>query len=157
MELKNTPLDNHQIVQLGFIVDDVEETKKSVAAFLGVEVPETRHSGVYETTKTVYRGEPATNAECYMAFFEFGNLQVEFIQPNEAPSAWREFLESNGEGLHHLAFQVQNMDDYIQRCEADGMTLVQRGQYREANGQYAFLDAQEKLKFYVELLESYEK
>lgn len=147
-------LDNFTVVQLGLIVRDLETTKQQVAAFLGVEVPDTVASGDYTVTQTEYRGEPAPEAACEMAFFYFGNLQVEFIQPNEQPSIWREFLDEKGEGLHHIAFQVNGMKTYIDRLEGFGVPMVQKGEYRRGNGRYAYFDARETLKMYFELLEN---
>ena len=52
----------HLVAQVGFIVKDVEETKKKWAEFLGLEVPETQPIGDYAVTGTTYKGEPAPNA-----------------------------------------------------------------------------------------------
>ncbi len=148
-------LDDFTIVQLGFIVRDLEKTKKDVAAFLGVDVPETKESGQYAVTRTVYKGAPAPGAECHMAFFMFGDLQVEFIQPNEAPSVWRDYLDTKGEGLHHIAFNVKGMTKYIENLENFGVPMEQKGDYRGGNGCYSYFNATETLKTYFELLESY--
>ena len=87
-------------------------------------------------------------------FFDFGGLQVEYIEPNEAPSVWRDHLRRHGEGVHHIAFGVKGMNKAIERCEQWGMTLEQKGEYRRGNGRYAYLNALEDLKIFVELLES---
>ena len=139
------PLDDTSLVQIGFVVRDLEKTKVQVARFLDVPVPPSVHSGEYAITKTEYKGQPAPDASCMMAFFYFGNLQVEFIQPNEAPSVWRDHLETKGEGIHHLAFQVKGMTKYIKNCEDWGMTLEQKGEYRRGNGRYAYMNALEDL------------
>ena len=91
--------------QVGFIVKDVETTKRKWAEFLGVDVPETQPAGDYAVTQTTFEGRPAPEASCLMAFFDVGpGLQLELIQPNEAPSTWRNFLNEHGEGMHHIAF-----------------------------------------------------
>lgn len=136
---------------------DIEKTKQEFARFFDVPVPPTVNSGEYAVTKTEYRGEPAPKAQCQMTFFYFGDLQMELIQPNEEPSAWREYLEEHGEGIHHLAFQVNGMQVNIENCEKWGMKLVQKGEYRRGNGRYAFLDATDSLKMFVELLEQDEE
>ena len=151
------PIEDTRLVQLGFLVKDIEKTKKQFARFFDVPEPETVNSGEYEITKTEYRGEPAPKAKCYMTFFYFGDLQMELIQPNEEPSLWREHLEQFGEGLHHISFQVKGMQKTIDACEEWGMKLLQKGEYRRGNGRYAFLDALEDLKVVVELLESDDK
>lgn len=147
------PIEDTRLVQIGFLVKDIEKTKKQFARFFDVPEPETVNSGEYEIVKTEYRGEPAPKAKCYMTFFYFGDLQMELIQPNEEPSIWREHLEQFGEGIHHISFAVKGMKKTIQACEDWGMKLLQKGEYRNANGRYAFMDALDDLKVVVELLE----
>ena len=149
-----SPLDDTALAQIGFVVKDLEKTKQEVARFLGVPVPPTVSSGEYPVTKTEYHGQPAPETQCEMAFFYFGNLQVEFIQPNEAPSVWREFLETKGEGVHHFAFKANGMARCAENLEKWGMGLTQKGEYRNGNGRYAYFDANDSLKIFIELLES---
>lgn len=147
----------HKLAQVGFIVKDVEEAKKKWAAFLGVDVPETQPIGDYAITQTVYQGEPAPEAYCWMAFFDVGpGLQLELIQPNEKPSTWRSFLEEHGEGIHHVAFQINDSKACVTSAENAGLKLIQHGTYGDGSGEYNYLDAPE-LKCVVELLESYNK
>ena len=145
------------LAQVGFIVKDIETTKRKWAAFLGVEVPPTQDGGEYEVTQTVFQGQPAPKAGCLMAFFDVGpGLQIELIQPNEAPSTWRNFLNEHGEGMHHVAFQVRDSKACVANAEAAGLKLVQRGLYGDASGEYNYLEAPD-LKCIVELLESYNR
>ena len=143
------------LAQVGFIVKDIETAKRKWAAFLGVDVPPTQPCGDYAVTKTVFEGQPAPEADAVLAFFDVGpGLQIELIQPNEAPSTWRNFLNEHGEGMHHLAFQVKDSAGKVAQCEAAGLRLVQHGLYGDASGEYNYLDAPD-LKCIVELLESY--
>lgn len=147
----------HLVAQVGFIVKDVEETKKKWAKFLGVEVPETQPIGDFAVTGTEFKGQKAPNAYCWMAFFDVGpGLQLELIQPNEEPSTWRNYLDEKGEGIHHVAFQVADSKTATVNAEAAGLTLVQRGVYGDGSGEYNYFDAPD-LKCVVELLESYNK
>ena len=147
------PIKDIKLAQIGFLVKDIEKTKKEFARFFDVPEPETVNSGEYEITKTQYRGNPAPKAKCYMTFFYFEDLQMELIQPNEEPSIWKEHLEEFGEGIHHISFNVKGMQKTLDACEDWGMKLLQKGEYRRGNGRYAFLDAVEQLKVVVELLE----
>ena len=63
------PIEDMRLAQIGFLVNDIEKTKKEFARFFGVEEPETVNSGDFEITHTEYRGEPAPKAKCYMTFF----------------------------------------------------------------------------------------
>ena len=144
------------VTQIGFIVKDIEVSKRKFSEFLGVEPPPTIGGGKFEITGTTYKGEKAPDANCKMAFFNVGdNLQLELIEPNGVQSVWQDFLDENGEGIHHIAIQVKGMDDKIIACEKFGMKLLQRGKYGDGNGEYAYLDAYDDLKCLFELLESY--
>lgn len=143
------------VAQVGLIVKNVEESKRKWAEFLGVEIPETQPIGDYAVIKTEYKGEPAPKAYCWMAFFDVGpGLQLELIQPNEEPSTWRDYLEQNGEGIHHIAFQVKDSKLAVKNAEASGLKLIQRGIYGDGSGEYNYLDAPD-LKCIIEFLQSY--
>ena len=150
-------LGTNLVAQVGLIVKDVEETNKKWAELLGVDIPETQPIGDYAVTGTEFKGEPAPNAYCWMAFFNVGpGLQLELIQPNDEPSTWRNYLEEKGEGIHHIAFQVKDSKTAITSAEAAGLKLVQRGVYGDGSGEYNYFDAPD-LKCVIEILESYKK
>ena len=144
------------VVQVGFVVKDIYETKKKWAQFLGVEEPPVGDSGEYAVTRTPYKGEEAPAANSLLPIFNFLGCQIELIHPNEEPSTWREFLDTHGEGMHHLAFEVggMRMEQAIENCRDFGMTLEQKGEYADGSGRYAYLSAEKDLKVAVELLES---
>ena len=112
-------LDTCTLAQVGFIVKDVETTKRTFAEFLGVPVPPTCDGGEFSVTGTTVYGQPAPEANCKMAFFDVGpHIQIELIEPNDKPSVWKEFLDTHGEGMHHLAFQVSNTEKKVLALEA---------------------------------------
>ena len=149
-------LGTNVLTQVGFIVRDIEKSKKKFAEFFGVEPPKHFDGGKYEVTQTTVMGKPAPYANCYLAFFNAGpNVAIELIQPNGAKSTWQDFLDEHGEGIHHIAFNVKGMDGKIRACEKFGMKCVQRGKYNDGNGEYSYLDATGDLKCIIELLESY--
>ena len=141
--------------QIGMIVKDVEASKARIAAFLGMAVPPTVGVGEYSVTKTVYRGLPAPDASCSMAFFELDNIQLELIEPNAAMSTWREHLEKNGEGMHHLGYQVKDIYKSIDDMKNAGYELTQFGFYGDGSGAYAYFDCTKELKCYIELLTNF--
>ena len=150
-------LDTCTLAQVGFIVKDVEATKRTFAEFLGVHVPPTCDGGEFSVTGTTVYGQPAPEANCKMAFFDVGeHIQIELIQPNGVKSTWQDFLDEHGEGIHHIAFNVKNMDEKIKAMEDfAGAKVVQRGKYGDGNGEYTYLDCHDQLKCIVELLENY--
>lgn len=149
-------LETNILTQVGFIVKDIEKSKKKFAEFFGVETPNHFDGGKFEVTGTTVMGEPAPYANCLMAFFNAGpNVQIELIQPNGVKSTWQDFLDTHGEGVHHLAFNIKGMDKKIIDLERFGMKCVQRGKYGNAGGEYAYMDATADLKCILELLENY--
>lgn len=149
-------LDTNILTQVGIIVKDIQVSRRKFAEFFGVEEPNIIDGGRYEVTGTTYRGEPAPQANCLMAFFDVSpNTQIELIQPNGVKSAWQDFLDEHGEGIHHIAFNIKDMDEKVKICEDVGMKCVQRGKYGGGNGEYAYIDANADLKCFLELLENY--
>ena len=144
------------MTQVGFIVRDIETSKRKFAEFFGVEPPQIIDGGKFEITGTVVNGEPAPEANCLMAFFNVGeNVTLELIQPNGVKSTWQDHLDKHGEGIHHIAFNIKGMDKMVIECEKFGMKCVQRGKYGDGGGEYAYMDAYDDMKCLIELLENY--
>ncbi|GGJ14148.1 lactoylglutathione lyase [Alicyclobacillus cellulosilyticus] len=139
------------VTQIGIIVRDIEKTSQAFADFFGVEKPKWFLTDTIDKTQATYRGEP-----CYgrakLAFFKLGNLDIELIEPDEHPSTWREFLDQHGEGVHHIAFVIQGMQEKITLLAGRDMPLVQKGEY--TGGRYAYIDTVPQLKVAIELLEN---
>lgn len=147
-------LNTLRVAQVGFIVRDIETTKKKFAEFLGVPVPPTQPHSDYAVTQTTVNGQPAPEAKSKLAFFDMENIQLELIEPNGVKSTWQDFLDQHGEGIHHIAFGVKNTAEKIKIMEAFGSHVVQWGLYGGANGEYTYLDTPD-MKIMLELLESY--
>lgn len=63
-----------------------------------------------------------------IAFGNSGPLQIELIQQlNDAPSAYREFLDAGHEGFHHLAWWAVDFDKAMARAVAAGLPVLQDG------------------------------
>jgi catechol 2,3-dioxygenase-like lactoylglutathione lyase family enzyme len=145
-------LGTNVVTQVGILVHDIEKSIKEFAAVLGMEEPGYVVTGPIEETMAEYRGQPC-DARAKLAFFHVGgNLTLELIEPDEKPSTWREDLDKYGEGVHHLAFNIKGMKQTIARLEANGIPLVQKGEYQ--GGRYAYLDSRKTLKTLIELLEN---
>lgn len=144
------------VVQLGLVVENLDETGQKFADFFGVPCPTTVYSGEPAVVQGSYLGKP-TEASCHMKFFETPSLQLELIQPDDNPSVWRDFLNEKGEGLHHIAFRVKDMEQTISGLETNGHSLLQRGLYGDASGQFAYMDTRKDLKLILELLEDFDQ
>ncbi|MCL6625894.1 VOC family protein [Alicyclobacillus shizuokensis] len=149
--MANGVLGTQIVTQIGIIVRDIEKTARKFAEFFGVETPSWQLTDGQDRAHTEYRGE-ATDARAKLAFFHMGSVDIELIEPVGGPSTWQEFLDTHGEGVHHIAFVVKDMQGKLKALDAMGIPLVQRGDYE--GGRYAYVDAGESLKVIVELLEN---
>lgn len=141
--------DFKKVTQVAMVVKDAEAKAKVFAQIFGVDVPEGRWTEPYDTAHTTFNGEP-TEARSKLVFFEMENLQIELIQPDGKPSTWQQYLDKHGEGIHHIAFFVKDMEGELTRLGEIGMNLEQRGQY--TGGEYAYLNGGELLPCIFELL-----
>ena len=140
------------VTQVGILVNDIEKSSQDYANFLGVEKPNWILTDGYDKAQSEYMGKPS-NARAKLAFFQVGqNLSIELIEPDNEPSTWRDDLNKNGEGVHHIALVIKGMAEKIEICERNGMPLLQKGEY--TGGRYAYIDAKSSLKTLIELLEN---
>lgn len=139
------------VTQIGIVVHDAEKTAKMYEKVFGIKPSSTVITDTVDIAKTEYKGS-STKARAKLIFFNMGSVDIELIEPDNEPSTWREFLDKYGEGVHHIAFQIKGMKDTVATLEANGMPLVQKGEY--TGGRYAYIDAMDKLKVIVELLEN---
>src|SRR3989337_1259346 len=97
------------VTQIGLVVKDIEKSIDAYCSVLGLPRPEVIITDEYEKAHTHFRGHP-TPAQAKLAFFNLGQISLELIEPVGEPSTWKEALEKNGEGFHHIAFQIKGTD-----------------------------------------------
>ena len=143
-------VDEKSVFQICFVTADMDKTKSWLAGLLDMPVPDTHVTGPRSETDAEYLGEPM-DAGCKLAFFEMGNTTIELIEPDAHPSCWRDFLDRNGPGCHHIAFKVGGMKQKIATFEKGGYPLLQKGEF--TGGRYAYVNTEPQLGILVELLE----
>ncbi len=151
--MKKTGIGTHFVTQIGLVVRDIQKSIDNYSDVFGLPRPEVIITDEYEQAKTIYRGKP-TLARAKLAFFDFGQVQIELIEPIGEPSTWQEVLDSKGEGIHHIAFQIKDTGQVVQYLEGKGIELVQQGHY--TGGMYSYLDGSESLGLVLELLENFD-
>lgn len=139
------------VVQVAIVVRDIEVKARAWAETFGLPMPEIMITDPAEQSQIRYQGEP-TEARARLAFFRLGQVSLELIEPIGGPSTWMDHLETHGEGLHHIAFEIKGMNERIGYLEGQGLPLVQRGQY--TGGRYAYVDGMPLLGTVIELLEN---
>ena len=145
-------LNSRVVTQVGIIVKDIDKTAKAWAELLGVTAPKWFLTDPAEIAHTTYRGQP-TPAQAKLAFFDLGQVQLELIEPVGGPSTWKDFLDQKGEGVHHIAFAIRDMDGQIRVLDKLGMPAVQRGDY--TGGRYGYIASESKMGIALELLENF--
>jgi methylmalonyl-CoA/ethylmalonyl-CoA epimerase len=148
-----------QIRQIGILVRDLEKAVAAYEKFLGRKADFVGITDEYEVTKQELWGKPCYG-RCYQALFNLDNIQIELISPyGEGDSVWRECLEKDGEGLHHLAFKTSNIQGAIKEVEKrSDAKLMQYGTWPDSPkyGQYAYMDCRSEIRTIIELLEANE-
>ncbi|GEM05527.1 lactoylglutathione lyase [Halolactibacillus miurensis] len=144
-------LDTTCVTQIGILVNDIEKVRQAYSEIFQIEEPEIIETGPIEEAETNYRGKPS-EARSKLCFFNFGQVQIELIQPDQHPSTWREYLDEHGEGVHHIAFVINGMKEKVMYLEGKGIPLVQEGEYD--GGRYSYMDSTDNLKVLLELLEN---
>jgi len=139
----------NKIVQYAFVVHDV----KKVGAFyerLGFGRMPVDHN---ISVNRIYRGQSG-QFEMYLGWGRFGDVPFEWIQSLVGPSVYDDALKTHGEGFHHLAFDVTDMDEAIRQLEPRGAPLSQSGGWDNpgSKGRFAYLDSDPHGGVTIELL-----
>jgi methylmalonyl-CoA/ethylmalonyl-CoA epimerase len=139
-----------RLVQIGIVVADLDRTTKLLTSLFGigpfrfVEWPDRPESKYY------YRGVEE-RIRIKQAFVQLGEVEVEIIQPLEGHNDYQDFLDETGGGIHHLLFEVPDIDPVIQELAKSGVTVLQAGTGIRPGTRWALLDTQKLLGFLVEL------
>jgi methylmalonyl-CoA epimerase len=89
-----------------------------------------------------------------IGLFDIGGVKIELLQPTGTDSAIAKFLEEKGEGMHHLAFEVDDIKGELGRLKAAGVELID-SEPRPGVGDamIAFLDPKSTGRVLIELCE----
>ena len=124
-----------KVDQVGVVVKDIGKTIEHLAS-LGIGPFEPAHST--PIIEREVRGKPG-DYELKIRFAQLGQVELELIQPVKGECIHKEFLESKGEGIHHLGFFVDDIGKEIAKLTKQGIKIPQSG--RRANGGgFAYLE-----------------
>ena len=98
-----------KIYHLGYAVEDIEAASRFYVEIFGVEPP----------APEVVEGEGVI-----VAMFRVGESMIELMQPTRPDSPVGRFLERSGEGLHHVAYQVDDLEASLEELRSNGVELV---------------------------------
>jgi methylmalonyl-CoA/ethylmalonyl-CoA epimerase len=138
-------------VQLGIVVKDLEATTRALNALFGIgpfrfiEWPNRPDSHYW------FRGREET-IRIRQAFAQVGPIEIELIQPLEGErNAYRQFLDEKGGGVHHILFEVDDMDTVTGALSGKGIEILQMGTGIRPGTRWALLDSEHALGFLLEL------
>ena len=89
-----------------------------------------------------YAIEEVKDQKVKTAFFKVGQTKIELLEPTCPESTIAKFIEKNGGrgGVHHVAFNVENVAEALKECEAAGIQLIDKAPRKGAeNLMIAFL------------------
>jgi methylmalonyl-CoA epimerase len=89
-----------------------------------------------------------------VAGFNIGNSVIEYIEPTATDSPLSKFLDKRGNGLHHIAFRVADIDNTLDRLKSKGFQLIDDKAKNGAGGKrIAFLHPKSFNGILIELCE----
>jgi methylmalonyl-CoA/ethylmalonyl-CoA epimerase len=100
-----------QVEHIGIAVKDLSAAKALYEKLLGVGP---------------YKEESVVSENVVTAFFQTGETKVELLEATSEESAISKFIEKKGEGIHHIAFEVEDILVEMQRLENEGFTLLNK-------------------------------
>jgi methylmalonyl-CoA/ethylmalonyl-CoA epimerase len=98
-----------QLEHIGIAVKDLDASEKLFTALLGV---------------APYKREEVESEGVMTSFFKVGNVKIELLAATGPESTIAKFIEKKGEGIHHLAFETENIDQRLAQLKNTGFDLI---------------------------------
>lgn len=107
------------IEHIGIAVKDLTESIKYYEEVLGLKC---------------YAIEDVADQKVKTAFFMVGQTKIELLESTDPEGSIGKFIEKKGEGIHHLAFAVNNIESALTEAEAKGVQLIDKTPRKGAEG-----------------------
>ncbi|CAG0910964.1 unnamed protein product [Cyprideis torosa] len=107
------------IEHIGIAVKSIEESKKYYEEVLGLKC---------------YSVEEVAEQKVKTAFFQVGDTKIELLESTSPDGPIGKFIEKKGEGMHHLAFAVNNTNEALQDVGSKGVQLIDKVSRNGAEG-----------------------
>lgn len=133
---------NH-IEHIGIAVKDLQESIKFYESILGLKC---------------YSVEEVKEQRVKTAFFMVGQTKIELLESTDPEGPIGKFIEKKGEGIHHLAFAVENIQNCLSEIESKDIQLIDKTPRKGAEGlDIAFLHPKSTHGILMELCENNNK
>jgi methylmalonyl-CoA/ethylmalonyl-CoA epimerase len=120
-----------KLVHIGVVVRDIDETVKRLESF-GIG-PFAAPPLPPVVPSLYYRGKPS-HSEVKILQTKIGNVELELFQPVSGEDPWREFLDSKGEGIHHIAFESDDPFKTAEEFSKKGAYVLHSGKLPDGGG-----------------------
>ncbi len=107
-----------KVEHIGIAVKNLEESNALFSQLLG---------------KSHYKIEEVLSEGVKTSFFETGDSKIELLEATNPESPIARFIEKKGEGIHHIAFEVENIRQEMDRLEQEGFRLLNEEPKRGAD------------------------
>jgi methylmalonyl-CoA/ethylmalonyl-CoA epimerase len=129
----------NKIEHIGIAVADLEAANKLYSTLLKT---------------TPYKQEVVESEGVITSFFKMGETKIELLAATHDDSPIAKFIQKKGEGIHHIAFDVTNIEAEIERLQSEGFELIHKVPKPGADGKrIAFLHPKSTGYVLVELCE----
>jgi methylmalonyl-CoA/ethylmalonyl-CoA epimerase len=126
-----------KIEHLGIAVHSIEDSIKTFETLLGTNC---------------YKIEEVVSEGVKTAFLQVGESKIELLEATNPESPIAKYLEKKGGGIHHIAFDVENIETEIERLTQEGFELIHKSPKDGADNKLiAFLHPKSTASVLVEL------
>jgi methylmalonyl-CoA/ethylmalonyl-CoA epimerase len=112
-----------KIEHIGIAVKDLEKSNALFAKLLG---------------KSHYKTEKVETEKVETSFFQIGDSKIELLHSSSDESAIAKYIAVRGEGIHHLAFAVEDIHQEIERLKGEGFLPASTEPFRGADNKLVF-------------------
>ncbi|HNQ37540.1 MAG: methylmalonyl-CoA epimerase [Prolixibacteraceae bacterium] len=81
-----------------------------------------------------YAIEEVADQKVKTAFFKVGQTKIELLESTDPEGPIGKFIANKGQGIHHLAFAVENVGEALENAEDNGVRLIDKGPRKGAEG-----------------------
>jgi len=133
----------NKIEHIGIAVKNLEASNKIFTSLFGAEP---------------YKMEAVESEGVQTSFFKVGPNKIELLEGLSKESPISKFIEKKGEGIHHIAFEVENIEEEILRLKKEGFTMIHETAKKGADNKLiAFLHPKSSNGVLIELCQEIEK
>jgi len=102
--------------------------------------------------------EQESFGELIFSFISLGDTKLELLQSTDSEGTIAKFIRSKGEGIHHISFEVEDIQAELDHLKEEGVKLINEKPYRNAhNEQVAFVHPKSTYGILIELMQIKEK